>query len=139
MPSGSTRRSKRYAACDGSRAAGWCGGPPWVEERALEQDVPRRGGHLGRLAAHDAGEGDAVPCVGDDEIARRERSLDAVEGHQPFGARRAPDHHEAVGDPRQIERVQRLAVLEHHQVGRVDEGIDRPHAGAPQAKPHAER
>ena len=68
-------------------------------------------------------------------------ALDAVERRasaRPACARRttiAPP-----GEPLEIERVHRLAELEHHVVGDVDDVVDRPDAGGlePVAQPRGD-
>ena len=53
---------------------------------------------------------------------------DAVEGRQLLPGRRAADPDRA-GQPVAVVAVDRLAELEHHEVGDVDGQRDRPHAG----------
>ena len=50
------------------------------EERALEEQHARAGGHLGHLPAHDAGQRHRPAGVGNHQVGGVEDSLDAVEG-----------------------------------------------------------
>src|SRR5580765_8661574 len=53
-----------------------------VEVRSLEQDVRRVRADLRLLAAHDPGERNRPPSVGDHQVVRLERAFDAVERAQ---------------------------------------------------------
>ncbi len=109
------------------------------EERALEHHVARRRRDLARLAAHDARQRDGAARVGDHQVVRHQRALDPVERHDALARRRAAHDDGAVRDPRQVERVQRLTVLEHREIGGVDDGVDGTHPAAQQAQAHRER
>ena len=64
-------------------------------------------------------------------------AVDAVERAHRFAGRGAAHDDAPAGEPLEIERVHRLADLEHHVVGHVDDVVDRPHAGGlePRAQP----
>ena len=80
-------------------------------------------------SAHHAGHRRGTLGVGDDEHVLVERALDAVERLQRLAGGRAPDHEPAAAEPRQVERVHRLAHLQHHVVGDVDDVVDGADAG----------
>ena len=112
--------------------------PDRLEVRRLEQDVRRRGGDLGLLAAHDPGEPDRALAVGDHEILRAQRALDAVERpHLLALARAARD--EPAAEQVEVVGVERAAEREHHVVRDVDDVRDRAHAGVPQPRLQPER
>ena len=62
---------------------------------------------------------------------------DVVEGHQPLAVGRVAHDDAGAGEPVQVERVQRLAELEHRVVRGVDHGRDRPHARGREPGLHA--
>ena len=76
----------------------------------------------------------AIACgrrfgVAHEQILGGERALDPVERGHPLAVVREPHHESPARQPVQVERVQRLAPLEQHVVGDVDDVRDRPHAG----------
>ena len=80
-------------------------------------------------AAHHAADRLGAFGVGDHQHVGGERARLAVERLDRFAGLRAP--HDDRRPPRscaQIERVHRLAELEQHVVGDVDDVADRPHA-----------
>src|SRR6266404_4942661 len=104
--------------------------------RALEQYIGGVGADLGIGAAHDAGERDRSSTVGNDQIVREELARDAVERDERLAATSASDDDPPVGDPRQVERVERLPPLQHDVVRHVDDVADRPHADHREADLH---
>lgn len=99
---------------------------PRVEVRALEQHVRGALVNLALGAAHHAGERDRARVVSDREIARFERAVLAVERAQLL-ARLGRAHAHRAAHAIEIERVQRLAELEHHEVRHVDDVVDAAH------------
>ena len=89
-------------------------------------------------AAHHAGQRDGAAVVGDHDVALLQRAVDAVEGGHPLAPVRAP-HLDVAAQLVEVERVQRVAGLQHHVVGDVDEVRDRPHPAGGQADAHRER
>ena len=108
-----------------------------VEVRALDQHVGGRLGDLALGAAHHARDRDRALRVRDHEIGGVELARLAVERRDRLAGRRAPHADLAARDLREVERVQRLAELEHHRVGRVDHVVDR--AEARRLEPRAQR
>ena len=99
----------------------------------FDDDVGRAVADLGRGAAHDAGDADRPGRVGDDQRLGVELALDVVERLEPLPGPGAPDEDPAVVDRGRIERVDRLAELDHHVVRGVDDVADRALAGGEQA------
>ncbi len=114
----------------------------WAAERGrFEQDVRGGGRDSGLLAAYDSSDGDRTLCVRDHQHCVVQLPHDAVEAKQLLAGACTPDLDLRALQPREIEDVQRLRVLEEHVIRDVDEGVDRPHpAGAkPAAKPFRAR
>ncbi|MEY3274856.1 MAG: hypothetical protein RL153_121, partial [Verrucomicrobiota bacterium] len=100
-----------------------------VEPGSLDEDVGGVGLDAGVGPAHDAGEGDALISVGDQEHLWRELAGDAVEGGEglALGGAADDDGGDAVGvagEEAKVEGVERLPGLEHHQVGNVHDVVD---------------
>ncbi len=94
------------------------------EVRALDEHAGGGVADLAPLAAHDARERDGALGVGDDEIVRGERAIDAVEGAELLALGRAADDDLAAAEEGVIEGVDGVAELEHHEVGDVDDVVD---------------
>ena len=107
-----------------------------VEVRRLEQDVGRLPGDGRLLASDHAGDGDRALRVRDDEHFRRELSLHTIEAEQLFLRAGSPDVDLGAGQLIQVERVQRLGVLQQHVVGCVDDVVDGPHTARAQSPLH---
>ncbi len=88
---------------------------------------------LGVGAAHDPGEADRPSRIGDEQRLGVEVADDVVERLEALARPREPDDDPAVADRRGVERVDRLAELEHHVVARVDDVADRALAGGQEA------
>ena len=99
--------------------------------RRFEQHVRRRGRDLRGRAAHHGGERDHAGIVGDHHVVGVQHPGRTVQSGQLLPGDRAADHQRA-GERVQVERVHRLAQLEHHIVGNVDQQRDRPHPGVDQ-------
>ena len=85
-------------------------------------------------SAHHAGDRRGPFGVGDDEHVRIERALDAVQRRAASRPRRARRITSAPPRSRcDVERVHRLAHLQHHVVGDVDDVVDGAHAGGLEA------
>ena len=112
-----------------------------VEVRRLEEQVDRRTGDFAVLAAHDAGQGDGLLGVGDDQHVGVELPGLAVDGGDPFVGARAPNDDAVLGEAVVVEGVERLPHLQHHEVGDVDDVVDRPRAvgGEPLPQPAGRR
>ncbi len=95
-----------------------------MEVGALEEHVLRPGVDLALGAAHHAGERHRASAIGDHEVRGLERPLLPVEGEQPLAGARRAHAHAAAPQPIEIEGVERLAELEHHQVGDVHDVVD---------------
>ena len=104
-----------------------------VEDRRLDDDVGRRVGDLGSGAAHDPGDRQWSGGIGDEERLGIERTLDVVEGLEPFTVAREADDQACVVDGGSVERVDRLAELQRQVVAHVDDVADGPLAGRDQA------
>ena len=85
--------------------------------------------HFRTTAAHHAGDRLRLVAVGDDQHLRIERAIDAVERRDALACRRAPDPDFAARELLEVERVHRLAELEQHVVGDVDDVVDGAYAG----------
>ena len=104
-----------------------------VEVRALDQHVAGRVADLAVVAAHHPRDRDRPLVVGDDEIARIEGAILAIQGDDVLTLAGAAHHDARSPQLRQVEGVQRLPELEQHQVRRVDDAVDRSHAGGLEA------
>ena len=96
-----------------------------VEGRHLEQQAARVAPDLRGQAAHDARERHGLVTRADQQIGGSEGVLLAVEGRDAFPGTRVA-HQDALS--RQVlgvERVARLAQIEHHEVGEIDQHVDR--------------
>ena len=110
-----------------------------AERGRLEEDVRRRLGHRRLFSADHAREGDRPLRVGDHEHVGRQVTLDAVQPKQPLLVPRPTHLDRRPPELREVERVQRLRVLEQDIVGDVHDVVDRPHAGRPKAALHPVR
>ena len=104
-----------------------------IEDRGLHDDVGRGIADLGPRAAHDPGDPERPDRVGDEQRVRVELAVDVIERLEPLPGAREADDDPALVDGGRIERVDRLAELEHHVVADVDDVADRPLAGRDQA------
>ena len=98
-------------------AAGACDGHG-AEVCCFDEHGGRGGRDLGFGAAHDPGDADGAPVVGDHHILGIQGSLLVVEGFQAL-PRRGTSHHDISTEVVGIVEVQRLAEFEHHVVGDV--------------------
>ncbi len=105
----------------------------WMEAGALQHHPRRRPVDLRVAAPHHAGHRGRAPAVGNHEHVGIERAVDAVERAQDFAGRGAPDHEAAAVEPPHVERVHRLADLQHHVVRHVDDVVDGADAGGLEA------
>ena len=96
-----------------------------IEERGLDEDLGRRFGAAGRLAADHAAEALHAGAVGDDRHFRIERVFLSVECEQGFAGPREP-HRQVAREPAGIEDVQRPVEIEGQKIRDVDERRDRP-------------
>ena len=90
---------------------------------------------LARRAAHDAGEGQGLLGPGHHAVTGGERPQHAVQGLQLLPLARPADAQPALGYPREVEGVGRVAHLHHHVVREVHHVVDGPHADGFQAVP----
>ena len=102
------------------------------EMRRLQEDVARLRGDTRGVAAHDAGHSQRLFLVRHQQHVVVQADGVAVEQQQRLTGARLPQHDVAVQGV-VVERMHRLAQLQHHIVGRVDHGIDRAHPAAAQA------
>ncbi len=96
-----------------------------LEVRALDQHVGGVPAHLAVGAAHHAGDRHRALGVRDHQVLRVEPPRLAVEGRDRLARRRAAHPDLAARQLAQIEGVERLAELEQHGVGHVDDVVDR--------------
>ena len=94
------------------------------EPGGLQDHLRRRRSHLGVAASHEARHGDGALGVGDDEEARRQRPLPAVDGLHRLARAGAADDDAAPPKARPVEGMEGLPPVEHHVVGDVDDGVD---------------
>ncbi len=118
-----------------------------VPARRLEEDGAGVGDHAGVVAADDAGDRDDPGAGADHEVALDEGMVAAAEVDDPLTRLGAADHdlgaaaaadpgaHEAV----EVEGVERLPDLEHHEVGHVDDVVDRGEARGEEPPLHPPR
>ncbi len=110
-----------------------------VEMGALDEHLAGAPADLGVQTAHHAGERDRPPRVGDDQHAGGKLALDAVERHHLLaGARRAnADLRRTAAlagtELVEVEGMQRLPQLPEHEVGDVDDVVDRAGGRSPPA------
>ena len=95
------------------------------KERAFEKHVARVRLDAGRGAAHDAGQRARTAVIGDHQHVGAEFDHPLVEQRELFAVLRHA-HDETAFKRIQIEAVQRLPELEHHQVGHIHHRMDRP-------------
>ncbi len=86
-------------------------------------------GDLRGRATHDPGDGERALGIGDEQGLGLELADDVVEGLEPLPGVREADDDPASADRGSIERVDRLAELEHDVVAHVDDVADRALAG----------
>ena len=84
-------------------------------------------------ATHDAGDADRTLRVGDDQRLRRELAVDVVERLESLGVARETDDDAAGVHRGRVERMDRLAELEHHVIADVDDVADRALPGRQRA------
>ena len=102
-----------------------------IEVGALHEHVRGGLGHAAVLAAEHAGDAHRHPLVGDHHIAAAELALHAVERADDLALGGAAHHHVAA-DLAGVEGVQRLSELEEHEVGDIDDIVDRAQPDAHQ-------
>ncbi len=95
-----------------------------LERRRFQQHVDRRVGHFAIDAPHHAGDGDGPLGVGNDAGVRGKFVLLVVDRLEFLARLRGADDDLAAGKLRKVERVERLAALEHHVVRDVDDVVD---------------
>ena len=92
----------------------------------------------GVQAAHDAGQGQGLVVVSDDQGVRVEVELTTVEQGQAL-TRLGQAHPYSAAEALQVEGVHRLAEFEHHIIGDVDQWTKAADAAATQAFLHPQR
>ena len=105
-----------------------------IEKCALEHDDFRRVADLGTASAHDARHRVRLFGIRDDQHLRIERAIEAIERPEAFSRGGAADTNFVPCELVEIERVHRLAELEQHVVGDVDDVVDRANAGGLQPR-----
>ena len=110
-----------------------------IEPRALERGAYRPCAYLGIGPAHHTRHRLRARPVGDDEHVVRQGAFDAVEGPNRFPGPRAADPQLAACEPVEVERVHRLAQLDHHVIRDVDDVVDGPDAGRFEPRRHPGR
>jgi hypothetical protein len=86
-----------------AQALGGAEDPGRLEVRSLQQDLGRGLADLGRLAAHDPGQGDGAVGVGDHQVVGLELPLDAIEGADRLARLGPPDDDPPAVQRRQVE------------------------------------
>ena len=104
-----------------------------IEDRRLDDDVGRRVRDLGRRPAHDPGDRQRPGRIGDEQGLGLELALDVVERLDALALAGEADDDPAVVHGRRVERVDRLAELQHHVVADVDDVADRSLTGRDEA------
>ena len=99
-----------------------------IEARDLDEEISRVVGDLAVAAAHHAGDGLRLRLVRDDDARRRQRARDAVERDELFSGPRHPHDHGRTAELVKIERVNRLAELVQHVIGRIHHVADGANA-----------
>src|SRR5262249_33965118 len=100
-----------------------------VEVGHFQKDVGGAVLHFGLRAAHHAGQGHAAVAIGDQQVLAVHRTIDAVQGGQLLALSRPTDDDFAAAQLVVVEGVDRVAPLQHDEVGDVDDVVDRPYAG----------
>ncbi len=95
---------------------------------ALERDAFGRGRDLRVPAAHHAGQRHGAFAIGDDQHRVVERARLPVERRELLARARAAHADLRPAELLDVERVHRMAHLEHHVVGDVDDVVDGPDA-----------
>ena len=110
-----------------------------IEPRALVEHALRVVLDLAVGAAHDAGERDGTVAVADEEIVGDELAVDAVERLHRLAFLGEPHVDLGAAHAREIERMHRVAVLEHHEIRHIDDVRDRTDAERLKAVLHPQR
>jgi hypothetical protein len=100
-----------------------------IEDGGLDDHVSRPLGDLARCAAHDSGDRQGARGISDNQVVGSQLALDVIERLDAFPGPCPPDDQLMAGDARSIERMGRLAELEHHVVRGIDDVADRTHPG----------
>src|SRR5215469_2377812 len=97
-----------------------------IEPGAFDQNVLGRKGNFRLGATHDAADADRARAIAvrDHAYARVKDALDAVEGSEFFTRLGAADDDAVIANEVVIEGVERVAKLEHHVIGDVDNVAD---------------
>ena len=112
---------------------GGAAGGDGLKPSRFEQDVAGGEADLGVGAAHDAGQRHGAAGVGDEQVVRLERALDAVERGELFARLGAADDDAAVAEQVEVEGVGGVAELEQDVVGDVHDVVDGGEAAGFQA------
>ena len=110
-----------------------------VEAGALDEDVAGAGADARFQAAHDPGQGQGPGGVGDEQVVLVQGDVALVEQAQRLALAGAAHAHLGALQPLQVEDMQRLAAGHHHQVGDVDDVVDRAQAQGEQQLLHVGR
>ena len=108
------------------------------EMGSFQEHLAGRVGDAGIEAAHYASQCDRSVGIGNQQKFCIERDVAAVEQCQGLACARAP-HADRPGEQVAIERMHRLAELQHHVLGDIHQQADRAHAAATQALGHPQR
>ncbi len=109
-----------------------------IEMSGFNHQVGRGLVDLGGQAAHGPGHGDRPGGIGDQDVLRVQGPDHVVQGLQPLPRAGSP-HHDLAGQLGPVERVQRLAELQHQVVGHVHGERYRPQAAPGQPDLHPQR
>lgn len=108
-----------------------------VEVRRLQEDIARGFGDARVQPAHQAGQSNRTPGIGNGQKTVVQRDLAPVQQRQLL-ASAGTAHTDRAVQGLQVECVHRLAQLQHHVLGDVHQQRHRTHAAAaqPLGQPH---
>ncbi len=107
-----------------------------LEKRAFENKRLRTLRDAALFSSHDACHGVGAPRIANDQHGRIQLALDAVQRLHRFALTRIAHDNRAIRELRIVERVHRLAQLEHDVVRHVHAQPERPHAAEFQSLRH---
>ena len=110
-----------------------------VEVCGLENDGPGVVHNLGVCAAHNACNSNRLVVVADGEHFVAQVVIHAVQSLDGLTVAGTADNNAAIGQALVVERMHRLAVLEHNIVGDINDVVDRTNAAGVQTLAHPRR
>ena len=110
-----------------------------IKGGTLKQYGLRTIGDLTTGPAHDPGHGHGAYGIRDHEHGFGQGALLVIQGGHTLACGGAAHHDPAIGQHRKIERVQRLAALEHDIIRDINDVVDRSYTATGQTATHPER